>query len=152
VKILKVMILGLLIITLPIKLGYCAKDDNPGKAKGKEEKTHPVHPENHGKLMSAMHRKDKEKKQRTLREHLPEGQAYDEPILNPDDDEAMLSNLEDALIKLEHAKWSYNPHDDRGQGNMGRVDMLAPYGHDKDSDRMELYGNRGRASEDLHSI
>ena len=44
----------------------------------------------------------------------------------------------------EHSRWWYNPNDDRGQGNMGQVTMLSPYGHDKDSDRMELYGNRGR--------
>lgn len=56
----------------------------------------------------------------------------------------LLSDLKDALIKLNHSRWSYNPGDERGQGNMGRVDMLAPFGHDKDSDRMELYGNRGR--------
>ena len=27
---------------------------------------------------------------------------------------------------------------------MGKVDMLDPFGHDKDSDRKELYGNNGR--------
>lgn len=45
---------------------------------------------------------------------------------------------------LERARWFHNPNDERGQGNMGKVDMIAPYGHDKDSDRKELYGNRGR--------
>lgn len=56
----------------------------------------------------------------------------------------LLEDLESALNKFEHSKWFYNPHDDRGQGNMGKVDMLDPYGHDKDSDRLALYGNRGR--------
>lgn len=56
----------------------------------------------------------------------------------------LLEGLESALGKFEHSKWFYNPHDDRGQGNMGKVDMLDPYGHDKDSDRLALYGNRGR--------
>jgi len=56
----------------------------------------------------------------------------------------LLKDLNQSLLKLNNARWSYNPHDDRGQGNMGKVDMLDPYGHDKDSDRMELYGNRGR--------
>jgi hypothetical protein len=136
-------------------LGYCAKNDkgeNPGKAKGKDKtveiKEKKAHPENHGKLMSAMHRKDKQKKQHALmktREHLPEGHSYGRPLpYFEQGDEAILNNLEEALKKLEHAKWAYHPNDQRGQGNMGSVVMLAPFGHDKDSDRMELYGNRGR--------
>ena len=32
---------------------------------------------------------------------------------------------------------------------MGRPDMLNPYGHDKDSDRLELYGNRGRVIKEV---
>ncbi len=56
----------------------------------------------------------------------------------------ILNNLDKALNKLNKARCNYNPNDIRGQGNMGRVNMLDPYGHDKDSDRMELYGNRGR--------
>jgi hypothetical protein len=43
-----------------------------------------------------------------------------------------------------YSRWSYNPHDERGQGNMGKPDMVAPYGHDKDSDRLELTGSRGK--------
>jgi len=50
----------------------------------------------------------------------------------------------DLLDALNHARWAHNPNDDRGQGNMGKVDMLDPFGHDKDSDRKELYGNNGR--------
>lgn len=45
---------------------------------------------------------------------------------------------------FENAKWWYNPKDTRGQGNMGKPTMLAPFGFDKDSDRKELYGNNGR--------
>jgi len=56
----------------------------------------------------------------------------------------ILNDAKTALEKLENSRWAYNPNDTRGQGNMGRVTMIAPYGHDKDSDRMELYGNRGR--------
>jgi hypothetical protein len=44
----------------------------------------------------------------------------------------------------ERSRWWYNPNDDRGQGNMGNVTMLDPYGHDKTSDRKALYGNNGR--------
>lgn len=50
----------------------------------------------------------------------------------------------DLVEALNRARWSYNPHDTRGQGNMGKPDMLDPFGHDKDSDRKELYGNNGR--------
>jgi hypothetical protein len=50
----------------------------------------------------------------------------------------------DLIGSLNRARWSHNPHDTRGQGNMGKVDMLDPFGHDKDSDRKELYGNNGR--------
>ena len=48
------------------------------------------------------------------------------------------------IASLEKARWSQNPHDERGQGNMGKPKMLDPFGHDKDSDRKELYGNNGR--------
>jgi len=50
----------------------------------------------------------------------------------------------DLLNAFDHARWSYNPHDTRGQGNMGKVDMQDPFGFDRDSDRKELYGNNGR--------
>jgi membrane protein involved in colicin uptake len=46
-----------------------------------------------------------------------------------------VASLVDSLNKLEHARWSYNPHDTRGQGNMGKVDMRDPFGFDKDSGR-----------------
>lgn len=55
-----------------------------------------------------------------------------------------VERLKGVLNALEHARWAYNPHDDRGQGNNGKPDMLDPFGFDKDSDRKELYGNNGR--------
>jgi len=54
------------------------------------------------------------------------------------------TDIDSALKKLENARWSYNPKDERGQGNMSIREMLSPFGHDKDSDRKELYGNNGR--------
>jgi len=36
---------------------------------------------------------------------------------------------------LGKASWAHNPHDKRGQGNMGKPKMRDPYGHDKDSGR-----------------
>ena len=36
---------------------------------------------------------------------------------------------------LEKARWTHNPFDKEGQGNMGKPKMRDPYGHDKDSGR-----------------
>lgn len=47
------------------------------------------------------------------------------------------------LNALEKARWSYNPNDERGQGNMGKPKMRTPYGFDKDSGREG--SERGRA-------
>lgn len=46
-----------------------------------------------------------------------------------------VARLVESLNKIEHARWSYHPHDTRGQGNMGKVDMRDPYGFDKESGR-----------------
>lgn len=58
----------------------------------------------------------------------------------------LISNFEMAIGKLrtsDRSGWDRHPMDTRGQGNMGKVDMMDPYGFSKDN-RMELYGNRGR--------
>lgn len=58
----------------------------------------------------------------------------------------LVNDFEQALGKLrkyERARWGDHPRDTRGQGNMGKVDMLDPYGFARD-DRKELFGNRGR--------
>jgi hypothetical protein len=55
--------------------------------------------------------------------------------------QAHVAELLDALTQLErvrgreNARWAYNPHDTRGQGNMGTPTMRDPYGFDKDSGR-----------------
>jgi hypothetical protein len=48
----------------------------------------------------------------------------------------------DFFAALGKARWSFNPHDERGQGNMGKPRMRDPYGHDKDSGREK--SERGR--------
>ena len=63
-------------------------------------------------------------------------------------EQKLIRNLNRSLLRLSRSNWSYHPHDNRGQGNSGKVDMLDPFGHDKDSDRKELYGNRGRVIRD----
>lgn len=151
-KLLRAAILGLLITTLAVSLAYCATDNktnNNGKGKGRITKTikrnnHPARGKPIKIKEAALQRNliKREQEQMEKREHQKYGKV---PYRFVDtDNEIILSNLEDALRKLGHTRYSYNPHDQRGQGNMGKVDMLAPYGHDKDSDRMELYGNRGR--------
>jgi hypothetical protein len=48
----------------------------------------------------------------------------------------------DLVAALSNARWSYNPHDIRGQGNMGKPGMQDPFGFDKDSGREK--SERGR--------
>ena len=63
--------------------------------------------------------------------------------------DTILKELDSSLRKLEHARWDFNPSDERSQGNKGKVDMLAPYGHDKNSDRKKLCGNNGRVIKEI---
>lgn len=137
--------------TIPVKT---PSDNAASKAK------HLLPPANRGKEpkkeFQRIHAVNKNKEQEEMRAYLPESQksqrqkyyrTADHSIrreLVDKKNEKILKDLEEALRNLKHSRWSYNPHDERGQGNMGKVDMIAPYGHDKDSDRMELYGNRGR--------
>ncbi len=64
-------------------------------------------------------------------------------------EQMLIRDLNRSLLRLNQSNWSYHPRDDRGQGNMGKVDMLDPFGHDKDSDRKELYGTRGRVIKEI---
>jgi len=87
--------------------------------------------ENHGQKVghSALRPKKSEKRERGRSEE--QRKAKGEKVKN-------------LFAALGKARWSHNPHDDRGQGNNGKPEMLDPFGHDKDSDRKELYGNNGR--------
>lgn len=64
----------------------------------------------------------------------------------------MMGDLDQSLKKLAKAQWTNNPNDDRGQGNNGKPDMLDPFGHGKDSNRKELYGNNGRVIKDQQPV
>lgn len=148
-KVLKALSIGILMLTLAVGPVYSASNGKgEGKGKGREEKTnHRADPLTRGKgnKKGLLRRRaiDRDREQLDAREYLPEepGPIIEEGTILIN---FILIDLREALFELENARWSYNPHDERGQGNMGEVDMLAPYGHDKDSDRMELYGNRGR--------
>lgn len=71
------------------------------------------------------------------------GRGGEHRLRGRDAAKAHVDSLLKSLNKLEHARWDYNPHDTRGQGNMGKVDMRSPYGFDKDSGREGA--ERGRA-------
>jgi hypothetical protein len=151
-KTLKITFLLILILALAINLGYCAnehkgKDEDKGKGGDKtieikEKKEHPVHSENQGRRNLIK----KQQEESIVRENQPEREIYGRPFEGSvaREQNIIIGDLEKSLEKLDHARWAYNPNDQRGQGNMGKPDMIAPYGHDKDSDRKELYGNRGR--------
>ncbi len=64
-----------------------------------------------------------------------QGRGADHGLRGREAAQQHVDELLQSLNKLEHARWDYNPHDTRGQGNMGKVDMRDPYGFDKDSGR-----------------
>ena len=126
----------------------------PPENKGKETKVHkvrPAHPNNRGRgkakgkqAHQRLNTYKRNQEQSIKRTHLPK-QEPGIPITEISVGEnEILSNLEDALNKLQHSRWLHNPNDSRReQGNMGQFHMIAPYGHDKDSDRTG-FGNKGR--------
>ncbi len=141
-KVLKVTLIALLAVCLTMGAAMA----EPGKDKGKGQDKPAVH-ENHGATAkAAAHLRNALRKQARAQGEQPgePGGPADPAEEKPGHRYGTLKSAEEALGKLEHARWAYNPNDTRGQGNMGHVDMLDPYGHDKDSDRLELYGNRGR--------
>ncbi|MGE5279828.1 MAG: hypothetical protein ACM3L6_03680 [Deltaproteobacteria bacterium] len=142
-KILKISLIALVAVCLAAGTAMAAP--GKGKAKGLEN-------ENHGAVAKAAAHEAKAlralkgqscAKQEQARLQGVAKRTEAPPAETPRTATSMKS-AEKALAKLEHARWAYNPNDTRGQGNMGKVDMLDPYGQDKDSDRLALYGNRGR--------
>jgi hypothetical protein len=159
-------------ITLTVAFVVCPaygepKVDNNGKGQDRAENAKPEHnPQNNGRVenVGSIRGADRHmgnigdirrmvgtgRQQTDMRKYLPEQKNHAVRTVERSRTlnarrAAILKDVKMALAKLDHSRWSYNPNDDRGQGNMGKVTMLDPYGHDKDSDRMELYGNRGRA-------
>jgi len=146
-KVLRISLLMIMMLALAINLAWGAQEDkDKGKGNDKGQSiSHPVHPQNRGQALKEL-RRSLINNQLTTGVELPEPKIYGRvpERLTEKENEKTLRGVEQALKKLEHARWAYNPNDDRGQGNMGKVNMLDPYGHDKDSNRKELYGNRGR--------
>jgi hypothetical protein len=94
-------------------------------------------------------RKESFSQERALRPVIQESTASPIERQIQKNDRILIRDLQKSLDKLNQSRWAYHPRDERGQGNMGRVDMLDPYGHDKTSDRKELYGNRGRVIREI---
>ena len=147
VRILTIVFLGLLITGSTVNTTY-AKD----KDKDKTEKEIKLPKDKDKKLkkpkkLKKLKKLKKPKKDKKI-DH-EEGKFLNKALKRANHREEIsekkaLHDLQKSLEKLKGSKWWYNPHDERGQGNNGKPDMLDPYGHDKDSDRKELYGNRGR--------
>ena len=147
-KLFRVSCIGLLILCLAIIPVYSKSDqgqgqgqDNQGQGHGNRDRgSSSQNQNNQGNSSNTpsanraadpearRHNIEKERNQANLRANRPTEQNKGR-------------NTEHALVKgkgvakIEHAKWSHNPKDERGQGNMGKVDMRAPYGFDKDSGR-----------------
>lgn len=69
-----------------------------------------------------------------------------------------VASLLTSLNALEHARWNHNPHDTRGQGNMGQPAMQDPFGFDRNSGRegqdrgRPCRGNRDCTSEEPPAV
>ena len=139
-KLLKVLLITLSILALVANGSFAEnKDKNEPKGKGAGLENAQIQHERHENRARKHIHSDGRSVTKQIHRNIPSH------VLNRRLEQARsLVRLKNALQKLERSRWAHHPHDTRGQGNMGRPTMLAPYGHDKDSDRMELYGNRGR--------
>ena len=134
-----IFLVTLIVVLISVPL-YSAPKEDKDKGKG-HSKTH----ESRGKKLGhhkRHHKLDKNNEHSQARAHQPDFINY-----HAQDEDTIMAGVEAALDTLDSG-WAKHPRDIRGQGNMGKVDMLDPYGHDKDSDRKELYGNRGRVIRD----
>jgi len=142
----KIIILVIMICAFGMSPLYAAsKKDNPGEGK-KPEKILKIEKIDKGKKIGNFKKQLKLDIEQNLRQDIRQNFLSPPSIKNPApaEQKRLLLNLDQALNKLQQARWFYNPNDDRGQGNMSKNEMIAPFGHDKDSDRKEVYGNRGR--------
>jgi len=130
-KLQKIILISLAVTAFIVSLSYAEPKDS-----GEHEKGYEKNREKH-----LYHESLRELRQE--KEHMKEFREICSKE-NRDEVRALRELIKEHREMKENAKWSFNPHDTRGQGNMGKPDMLDPYGRDKDSDRKELYGNRGR--------
>lgn len=136
-KTLKLLFIGMLVVAMATSVAYAAPGGN-GRGKGpKKEKKEKTHQPNEKRSRAA----ERGRKQADLRANLPEtanGNARSRASGRRDEHSNRKEDKahgRDFAKSFEKARWSHNPHDDRGQGNMGKPNMRDPYGHDKDSGR-----------------
>ena len=154
-KLFKTLLAVILVIFLIVQPAFSApKGDGNGngKAKGHDKFEEPKPQKEHknhkaeDKGLKRGHLINHAQKQSTTAASCPEPQKsfVGNKHIIQSEMQLTLKNLQGVLQKLQHSKWWYNSHPESQGGNMGKPEKLDPYGHDKDSDRMELYGNRGR--------
>jgi len=168
----KVLLIGIIVSVFLVGQAYSAPKGNNGKANNGKAQAAKANKGNNKavsqtKGQAAVHKQQARRSKEVNQKREARNRSADRiPSLNNGKSDLAFNNRDarpdhakrhDAKIKedkvshgrnlidsLNRARWSHNPHDTRGQGNMGKVDMLDPFGHDKDSDRKELYGNNGR--------
>jgi hypothetical protein len=140
-KAIKLLIITLLILIFSASLAFGEKGGKGrGKAKGLyKQKNHPVQTEKLGTASLQHNLKIDHPHRDFIQESIitvqGTGSGRDKSF-ERGEKVSIMEYLDGALKKTGNAQWGLNPHDLRGQGNMGRPDMIAPYGHDKDSDRL----------------
>ena len=152
-KALRMVLAFLCIVALSVSSSYAAPGgQGQGGEKGKGKKGVHQKEKDRGRAY-ANEKSQKDAKQRANRPGEKASGPKDEKLSKVDKgrdpeqargkgaDNGQGNNLFEAL---DRARWAHNPHDTRGQGNMGKPDMQDPLGHDKDSDRKEVSGNNGR--------
>ena len=135
-KVFKLCLIFFLIFTLALGSAYAAKGgQGKGKAAGHDKQALKSNP-------SVMKANKEISSQLTRGSSMinAQGTGYnphniDRGAFKASEKDELIQGLDTVMSKIEHAKWSHNPYDTRGQGNMGRPDMQDPYGFDKDSGR-----------------
>lgn len=70
----------------------------------------------------------------------------EQDIFTSADKEGLMEAMEAAFDNNDHSGWQNHPSDERRQGNLGKPEMLPPYGMDKSPDRVRS-GHRRPVSE-----
>lgn len=168
-NLLKVLCVGIVTVALILNTGLVfasqGKGQDNGKGKDKTEDSPGNNGQNNGnqgqgrnnaERGQANPHSDPEKRRRNIendrsqvdiRANRPEWKSDREirgKIIDTDRVREAKDKKVNLLETLQKARWSYNPYDERGQGNMGKPLMRDPYGFDKDSGREK--GERGRPS------
>jgi len=149
-RVLKILCAGVLILSLTIAHLYCVYADNGkhnaiGRDNIDRDKDKPDKPD---KIEDVKERREINHSLHSLKRDI--GDIRELRQNHFIERKREIENVKERASQLREmqkktpSKWSHNPNDVRGQGNMGRVNMLAPFGHNKNFDRKDYFGNRGR--------